>query len=311
METIVLRTRGNETLLKITGTYEAGGKTYDGTRFEWWRDNEKMDQGITSEELNGELYIYCKGFSGMTDDQAIGVFEAGAYLTGSYKLGGILMDNKPNIGILMVRVHNAVTRGLDVSIERSDYFIKNGYPDAAAQDAFITYARTLGIIINAHHLSEDNVVFPYLKAKLPEAPFEKLSADHKTMDPVLKEIQTAVNQMAVQPQGGDPLKNLNSAVKRLSELWRPHIAIELFHIYDPKKTDDLMSADEQLKLMAGASQYSLKEGDPGLLIPFILYNLEAEERAYVEHTLPASFLKELIPVVWKNKWEPMKPFMIQ
>jgi hypothetical protein len=77
METTVLRTRGNETLLKITGTYEAGGKTYDGTRYEWWNDNEKMDQGITSEEVNGELYIYCKGFSGMTDDQAIGAFEAG------------------------------------------------------------------------------------------------------------------------------------------------------------------------------------------------------------------------------------------
>lgn len=79
METTVLRTRGNETLLKITGKYEAGGKIYDGARYEWWNDNEKMDQGITSEELNGELYVYCKSFSGMTDDQAIGAFEAGAY----------------------------------------------------------------------------------------------------------------------------------------------------------------------------------------------------------------------------------------
>jgi len=220
------------------------------------------------------------------------------------------MDNKPNIGVLMVRIHNAVTRGLAVSIEHSDDFIKNGYPDAATQDAFITYARTLGIIINAHHLTEDNVVFPYLKTKLTKAPFDKLSADHKSMDAILKEIQLAANLMAVQPQGGDPLKNMNSALKRISKIWHPHIAIELFHIYESKKTDDVMNADEQMKLMADASMYSMKEGDPGYLIPFILYNLDADDRAYMEHILPAPFLKELIPVVWRNKWEPMKPFLI-
>jgi len=220
------------------------------------------------------------------------------------------MDDKPNIGVLMVRIHNAVTRGLAVSIERSDDFIKNGYPDAATQDGFITYARTLGILINAHHLTEDNVVFPYLKTKLPKAPFDRLSADHKIMDPILKEMQTAVNMMAIQPQGGDPLKNLNSAVTRISEIWHPHIAIELFNIYDAKKTDDVMSIDEQLKLMMAASQYSLKEGDPGLLVPFILYNLQAEDRANMARTLPPFFLQEMIPVVWKNKWAPMKPFLI-
>jgi hypothetical protein len=221
------------------------------------------------------------------------------------------MDNKPNIGVLMVRIHNAVTRGLAVSIERSADFIKNGYPDAATQDGFITYARTLGNLINAHHLTEDNVVFPYLKTKLPKAPFDKLSADHKTMDSILKEVQIAVNMMSVQPQGGEPLKALNSAVTRISEIWHPHIAIELYNIYEAKRTEDVMTTDEQIKLMTDAAMYSTKEGDPGYLIPFILYNLQADERAYMEHTLPAPFLNELIPVVWKNKWEPMKPFLIE
>jgi hemerythrin-like domain-containing protein len=221
------------------------------------------------------------------------------------------MDNKPNIGVLMVRIHNAVTRGLSVSIEHSAEFIMNGYPDAATQDGFVTYARTLGILINAHHLAEDNVVFPYLKTKLTKAPFDRLSADHKTMDPILKELQIAANMMAIQPQGGEPLKTLNSAVTRISEIWHPHIAIELFNLYEAKKTDDVMNADEQLKLMMAAAQYSLKEGDPGLLVPFILYNLQAEDRAYMAHTLPPFFLQEMIPVVWKNKWETMKPFLIE
>ena len=134
------------------------------------------------------------------------------------------MENaKPNIGVLMVHIHNAVTRGLDVAIERSDYYMKNGYPDAKTQDGFVTYARTLGLLINAHHMTEDNVVFPYLRPILPDAPFDKLSADHKTMDGILEEIQVAANMMAVQPQGGEPLKNLNSAMARIAEIWHPHI----------------------------------------------------------------------------------------
>lgn len=210
----------------------------------------------------------------------------------------------------MVHIHNAVTRGLDVAIERSDYYMKNGYPDAKTQDGFVTYARTLGLLINAHHMTEDNVVFPYLRPILPDAPFDKLSADHKTMDGILEEIQVAANMMAVQPQGGEPLKNLNSAMARIAEIWHPHITTELLKIYDPKKTEDVMSTEEQLKLMMDAAMYSTKEGDPGYLVPFILYNLESEDRAYMEHTLPPALLQELIPVVWKYKWEPMKPFMI-
>jgi hemerythrin-like domain-containing protein len=219
-------------------------------------------------------------------------------------------SNTPNIGVLMVHIHNAVTRGLDVAIERSAAFIKDGYPDAKTQDSFITYARTLGLLINAHHLTEDNVVFPYLRLKLPKAPFKKLSADHKKMDGLLKDIQIACNMMAVQPQGGEPLKNLNIAVTGISEIWHPHIAIELFNIYEAKRTEDVMSTDEQIKLMTDAAMYSMKEGDPGYMVPFILYNLQGDDRAYMEHTLPAPFLKELIPVVWKNKWEPMKPFIL-
>ena len=126
----------------------------------------------------------------------------------------------------------------------------------------------------------------------------------------LKDIQVAANMMAVQPQGGEPLKNLNTAVTGISEIWHPHIAIELFNIYEAKRTEDVMSIDEQIKLMTDSAMYSMKEGDPGYLVPFILYNLQADDRAYMEHTLPAPFLKELIPVVWKHKWEPMKPFML-
>jgi hemerythrin-like domain-containing protein len=222
-----------------------------------------------------------------------------------------MSNNKPNIGVLMMHIHSAVTRGLELAAEKSEAYINNGYPDAVVQDGFITYARALGWVINAHHQSEDNVVFPYLMAKLPKAPFDKLSADHKKMDVFLEELQEALNMMAVQPQGGEPLKKLNDAVSSIAEIWAPHIAIEVHKLYEAKITDAVMSADEQLKLMKDAASFSMKVEDPGMLLPFILYNLETDGRAYIEHTLPPFFLQEMLPVVWKGKWEPMKPFLLE
>lgn len=221
-----------------------------------------------------------------------------------------MSSNKPNIGVLMMHIHSAVTRGLEVAGEKCESYIKDGYPDAETQDGFITYARALVWVINAHHQSEDNVVFPYLRAKLPTAPFDKLSADHKKMDVFLDAMQEALNMMAVQPQGGEPLKNLNDAVKSIAGIWTPHIGIEVKNLYEPSITDAVMNADEQLNLMKDAASFSMKVEDPGMLLPFILYNLKTDARAYMENTMPPFFLQELLPVVWKSKWEHMKPFLL-
>jgi len=219
-------------------------------------------------------------------------------------------SNKPNIGVLMIRIHNAVTRGLNSALKNSESYIANGYPDAAIQNGFITYARALAWVINAHHQSEDNVVFPYLRLKLPSAPVDKLSADHKKMDVFLEKMQESLNMMAVQPQGGEPLKKFNAAVAEIFSIWGPHIRIEVENLYEENIPDSVMNTDEQINLMKSAAGFSMKVEDPGMLLPFILYNLKGEDRAYLEHTLPPFFLQELVPVVWKEKWEPMKPFLL-
>lgn len=37
----------------------------------------------------------------------------------------MMNSSKPNIGAVMVLIHKAITRGLDVSIERSGFFAHN------------------------------------------------------------------------------------------------------------------------------------------------------------------------------------------
>jgi hypothetical protein len=45
-------------------------------------------------------------------------------------------------------------------------------------------------------------------------------------------------------------------------------------------------------------------------VPFALYNLPDEERAILARTMPPKVIDELVPVVWKEKWAPMQPFLL-
>ena len=210
----------------------------------------------------------------------------------------------------MTLIHHSISRGLNVSSERSTAFVQAVYPDAAIREGFVTYGRTLIWIINAHHTAEDHVVFPYMRTRLPDAPFDELSANHLVIADFLKELQMNVEEVATQTQPGEALNALKNTVTKISELWYPHIVKEQLYIYDPKKVDVVMDTDEQIRLGSETAEYSLQQADRGFLIPFILYNLPPEERAYIAQTMPPVVIQELLPGAWKEKWLPMKPFFL-
>lgn len=50
---------------------------------------------------------------------------------------------KPNVGADLVRIHKVITRGLDVTAQKSAAFARDGYPDGSAREGFTGYARAL------------------------------------------------------------------------------------------------------------------------------------------------------------------------
>jgi hypothetical protein len=82
------------------------------------------------------------------------------------------------------------------------------------------------------------------------------------------------------------------------------------YIYDTEKINAVMNEDEQIKLNIKVVEYSQRQADPGFLIPFILYNLLSEGRAYMAQTMPSVVTQELLPGAWQEKWAPMKPFFL-
>ena len=73
----------------------------------------------------------------------------------------------------------------------------------------------------------------------------------------------------------------------------------------------VLPAEEHLRLLALFMEHTRQHAGPEyLLAPFLLYNLEAERRSFFAGGMPAIVTEQLVPVVWKDKWASMQPFLL-
>jgi hypothetical protein len=217
---------------------------------------------------------------------------------------------QPDIAVSLALIHRIITRGLSVSMANSGSFARDGFPDAATQAGFTSYARALASLIHGHHLTEDEVAFPYFRDKLPDAPFDALSSDHRTVEAILHEVEGAVDRLDAGAQPGDALRDLNDAVTRLDRIWHPHIAKEEQHI-TTEAVSALIGPEEQGRLLGQFVEHTAQNSGPDyLVVPFMLFNLSADDRAEFSTVIPEMVTQQLVPVVWKEKWVPMQPFLL-
>ncbi|HBE42225.1 MAG TPA: hypothetical protein DDW27_13630 [Bacteroidales bacterium] len=82
----------------------------------------------------------------------------------------------------LLRIHKIISRGLSISIRKCDkYLVKQNIPSGEIT-GFSMYLSSLKWVTHAHHLSEDDIVFPCFK-DLIEAPYNLLKDDHNAMGP--------------------------------------------------------------------------------------------------------------------------------
>jgi hemerythrin-like domain-containing protein len=219
------------------------------------------------------------------------------------------MSEEPRpITTSLLAFHKIITRGLEVAKENVQRFTQQGFPDDATREGFLTYVRTLGIVLNGHHLSEDEVAFPYYRDKLPDTPFDMLIAQHHQIEPELERIESALDKV----QGGDEaaLADAGAALDAIRAIWYPHIQIEEQHLVGT--ADELLPVEERFRLVGVLTQFGQAHTQPPFLsVPFLLYNLPAADRAVFTQGMPAEMTETLIPIVWKEKWAPMMPFFLE
>ena len=218
-------------------------------------------------------------------------------------------SNESNVAISFQNIHNIITRGLKVSIESIQAALQQGFQDEGRREGFFNYTRALSSVLNAHHLSEDDIAFPYYRDKLPEVSFDRLTYFHRVMMRVLDEVNAAVEKCAKNGGPGNGLMSLKAPLIQLNEMWHPHIQFETSGFIS--KADALITVEEQLKLVGQMAEHDLKIAVPHpLTVPFMLYNLPEEDRAVFSQGIPVEVVQKFVPVTWKEQWESMTPYLL-
>jgi hemerythrin-like domain-containing protein len=214
-----------------------------------------------------------------------------------------------NIGSDLNLIHLIITRGLAVSIDFSDQYLRKGFPNSSTKDGFINYVNSLVTVLDAHHRLEDEIAFPGLKEKFPAAPYDLLEKQHEEIVMILKDIKKIINQMDITLK--EPLKNLNSLLISLNELWHPHIKIEQEHFSD-KNIARLINFEEQLKLSQKFAEFGRENSKPEYyIVPFMIFNTTKPNREFFYRHMPSIVTQQLVPGEWREKWTSMKPFLLE
>ena len=103
---------------------------------------------------------------------------------------------------------------------------------------------------------------------------------------------------------------MRRALAPMSDLWQPHIQTEETEL-SPGIMAKLLTVPEHIDLAQKAGALGQTHAQPApLAIPFLLYNIQADDRAYYLAAMPPQVTQQLVPVAWKEEWAPMKPFLL-
>jgi hypothetical protein len=219
-------------------------------------------------------------------------------------------DNLPDLAQDLIRIHRAITRGLTVSVEKGTEFMREGFPDPGIRQGFTDYAQSLAVVLDAHHLGEDEIAFPYFRERLPSAPYERLSANHQEIEILLNSITMAITDIAGDGNQAD-LTLLVDGLRKVNAVWIPHILVEEKY-FAKDALAAVMSPEEQGRISGTMAKHAQEHSTPAYLaLPFVLFNLKTDDRASMAATLPDMVWQELIPKTWKDQWAPMLPFLLE
>ncbi len=219
-------------------------------------------------------------------------------------------DHDDGISEGLKRIHAVFTRAIAVSIEYSWEYAQKGFPDPAIQEGFTNYIRSFVSLLNSHHLTEDELAFPYFKKLIPTAPYDRLSEEHQQIVVLLDQIQSATEAATLGDHPKENLNEMNRLLVKLQQMWHPHIHTEETD-FDKDKVNQGYSHEEQDRMNTEFAQHSANHSGPDyLVLPFMLYNLTPDDRTEMIRLLPPIVTQQLIPIAWKEQWKSVQPFLL-
>ena len=202
-------------------------------------------------------------------------------------------------------VHRALTRALNVLVDESMQFRTEEQVDGKRTEGFRMYARTFCDLMHAHHDGEEELAFVHIRSILSAKDMVALDREHEVMLEALHALQTYVAAPA--PWDSSHWWGLHRAASALLSGWEAHRLNEETQM---AKASVLMSRDERVRLAKALELFGIANAGPGhRVVPFILYNLEGEDREAMGSRMPFFMKGILVPFFWRVNYRPMLPFL--
>lgn len=210
----------------------------------------------------------------------------------------------------LAHIHQVITRALGVAIENSRIFSEEEHIDAAQREGLLVYIKSLVQLLDSHHLIEDELIFPYFREKISSMPVDTMVDQHQSLLTVLEILSQELQAATDNVTDRQVLKSLQSTLEKVQEIWLPHYQLEETYLTEDN-ISSVIDQTEQTRLchsFAEASKKHIKEDY--FVLPFVFYNLPEQERKIMAKVFPPIVSEQLIPIVWKEKWQIMSPFFL-
>ena len=203
-------------------------------------------------------------------------------------------------------IHKVLSRPLDVGISYLDECLSSGKMDLENQEGFKDYINSLITVFVGHHHGEDEILFPTFEDKIKGADFTKLKKQHKEIHPIAEKIKDKINVTDPSANNYEEIRNL---LQEMKGLWIEHRDEEEGIV--ELDMEPLISSKEQIELNDKLSKHGQDMSEPAnLILPFLIYNLEGSDRDEFTDDMPWILKNFVVPIIWKSKWEKMKPFLL-
>ena len=203
-------------------------------------------------------------------------------------------------------IHRILSRPLDISISHIDSCISSKKVDMENHEGFKDYLSSLTTVFNAHHHGEDEILFPTFEKKINNADFSVLKKQHKELHPLVVQITAKID---VDNPSLNQYQEIRNLLKETKDLWIKHRDEEEQLV--ELEMEPAISLAEQIELNNKLSKHGQSMSEPAnLVLPFLIYNLEGAERDEFTNDMPWILKKFIVPIVWKSKWEKMRPFLL-
>lgn len=208
------------------------------------------------------------------------------------------------------RVHFVITRALNVIENKGNELIQSGRRDELSGGFYLYMDATLKFVHN-HHVSEENVMFPELKKYNVDIPIRKFSNQHDEMLPVMAECEDWLEECNKNSKNLEAFQKLIAAFTELNNLWKSHYCDEE-NGFCTNHFSELIPEKDKNRIAKKVSRHGRSHAKPGsLILPFIIFNLPLKERQEFKKQLPGIVTGFMIPLLWKKRWQNMKPYLLE